>query len=111
MPLVNCPDCNREIEVYPHEYGTLFECAKCECKFVPEATLTEIPVSEARRGYSCPFCHTDSSPAVRSEVTAIGWVFFIILLCSILFFWLCWLPLVVMRQQYRQCSSCGIRLD
>jgi hypothetical protein len=35
MPFVQCPGCSRQIEVFPHEYGTPFECAVCGEKFTP----------------------------------------------------------------------------
>jgi predicted RNA-binding Zn-ribbon protein involved in translation (DUF1610 family) len=113
MAFVSCPGCGRHIEVYDHEYGTNFECAECGAEFVPQApTFTHYaPPVRRHTGFECPFCHTDNQPFVRSEVSTIGWVFFFLLLSSCVFFWLCWLPLVTMKREFRQCSSCGIRLD
>lgn len=57
--------------------------------------------------FTCPYCGSQIRPVLKSEISAGGWVIFVILL--LVFFPLCWLGLLV-KDKYRTCRSCGIRL-
>jgi len=60
-----------------------------------------------RVGFECPFCHSQNPPIAQSKVSTAGWVIFVLLLLSC--FPLCIIGLL-MKEQYHECSSCGIRL-
>jgi hypothetical protein len=60
-----------------------------------------------RRGFRCPFCHTAAPPFVRKRISMGGWVLFVILLLAC--FPLCLFALLI-TEDYRVCSECGINL-
>lgn len=57
--------------------------------------------------YSCPYCQTKSPPIWKSEVSTIGWIVFAVLLLTTCFG--CVVGLFI-RDKYRVCSQCKIRL-
>ncbi len=58
--------------------------------------------------FHCPFCSSSTIPLVRSKVSTAGWITFVLLL--LLFCWpFCWIGLL-MREEYRQCSTCGMKI-
>ncbi len=59
------------------------------------------------KGFECPYCHTDAYPIVRSRISTAGWVVFVVLL--IFCFPFCIIGLFI-KEDYRVCSACGIRL-
>jgi DNA-directed RNA polymerase subunit M/transcription elongation factor TFIIS len=65
------------------------------------------PGQKRRKGFECPYCHTDESPIVDSQISTAGWVIFVVLLIAC--FPLCIIGLFV-KESYRRCSACGIRL-
>jgi DNA-directed RNA polymerase subunit RPC12/RpoP len=60
-----------------------------------------------RRGFRCPYCHSDHVPVSRRKISAAGWVVFVILLlfCLPLF----WIGLLI-TEEYRECSECGMKI-
>ncbi len=72
----------------------------------PVISRGQIPVS--RPGFSCPYCQTHAPPIWKSEVSSIGWIVFAILLVTTCVF--CWIGLFI-RDRYRVCSQCRIRLE
>jgi hypothetical protein len=58
-------------------------------------------------GFRCPFCQTNYPPQVMSRISTAGWVIFVILLIAC--FPLCIIGLFI-TEDYRVCSSCGIKL-
>ena len=58
--------------------------------------------------YSCPYCGTTSPPIWKSEVSQIGWIVFAILLVTTCVF--CFAGLFI-RDKYRVCSRCRVRLS
>jgi hypothetical protein len=60
-----------------------------------------------RRGFHCPHCGSDEPPVVRKEISAAGWVVFVVMLlvCLPLFF-----IGLLMQEEYRVCRECGTRL-
>ena len=58
--------------------------------------------------YSCPYCQTHAPPIWKSEVSQIGWIVFAILLVTTCVF--CFAGLLI-RDRYRVCSQCKMRLE
>ena len=120
MPLaVDCPHCECQCHVPPDAEGRLVICPKCRAQFTvparapvavpvrtPVAVLVQRPPRRSR--FHCPFCGCNDPPVVRRKVSTAGWVMFVVLLC-----FLC-LPLfwigLLMKEEYRICADCGIKL-
>jgi DNA-directed RNA polymerase subunit RPC12/RpoP len=60
-----------------------------------------------RRRFKCPECGSTYPPLTRSEISQTGWILFVVLL--LFFFPLCFLGLL-MKDEYRACADCGVRL-
>ena len=58
-------------------------------------------------GFQCPYCQTTRTPISKSEVSQTGWLVFVVLLLTTCFG--CVVGLFI-RDNYRQCSQCKIRL-
>lgn len=58
--------------------------------------------------FKCPYCGFDGMPYVRSKVSGSGWVVFVLLLLFVCPF-LCWIGLLI-KDDYRVCSCCGMKL-
>ena len=58
--------------------------------------------------FCCPFCKSNLAPKVKRKISTGGWVTFAALL--ILCFPLCIIGLFI-KDEYRVCRSCGIKLD
>lgn len=61
----------------------------------------------SRRGFRCPFCDSPEPPARREKVSAGGWVVLVVMLlfCFPLFF-----IGLLMKEEYRVCRDCGVKL-
>jgi LITAF-like zinc ribbon domain len=66
---------------------------------------SELPNTDA--GFRCPFCRSSYPPEVKRRISTAGWVTFVVLL--VLCFPLCLIGLFI-KEDYRVCSSCGIKL-
>jgi hypothetical protein len=62
---------------------------------------------ESNVGFRCPFCHSNVPPEVKSKISTAGWVIFVVLLIAC--FPLCIIGLFI-KEDYRVCRSCGIKL-
>lgn len=78
-----------------------------DVEVMPEAMPIRVRRDEPP-GFRCPFCHTAAMPLVKKKMSTTGWVVFVVLL--ICCFPLCLLGLLI-KEDYRQCSQCGIKLD
>jgi LITAF-like zinc ribbon domain len=58
--------------------------------------------------FQCPFCHTTVPPRVGRKISTTGWVIFILLTCFLITLPLCWIGLL-MKEDYRICSRCGMK--
>ncbi len=58
--------------------------------------------------FVCPYCQTTRPPIWKSEVSPIGWIVFAVLLVTTCFG--CFIGLFI-RDRYRVCSQCRVRLD
>ena len=70
--------------------------------------LRRSPLTLPNAGFSCPYCQTTQPPTWKSEVSTIGWIVFAILLVTTCFF--CFVGLFI-RDRFRVCSQCKIRLE
>ncbi len=87
-----CPYCKEEIR------STAVKCKHCGER------LDRQPRRKRETGFRCPKCDSASPPIVRETVTGSAWLIFVVLLC--VFFPLCWLPLVLMKEPRRMCFDC-----
>lgn len=62
---------------------------------------------DRRRGFRCPFCRTRARPNVSSQVSSAGWTVFVVM---ILFCWPLFFIGLLMTEETRTCSDCGMRL-
>lgn len=60
-----------------------------------------------RQRFHCKGCGSRRSPVRRDKVSGAGWAVFWVLL--IMFFPLCWIGLL-MREKWRECSECSLRV-
>ena len=99
MPPVSSPIPNAPMP--PHEHQTYQPAPS-------SPNLTRVANAPGSVPYSCPYCQTHAPPIWKSEVSQIGWIVFVILLLTTCVF--CFAGLLI-RDRYRVCSQCGIRLD
>lgn len=59
-------------------------------------------------GYRCPRCASTAAPIARKKISDNGWIVFVLML--IFCFPLFWIGLL-MRDEYRVCPTCLLRLD
>lgn len=64
-------------------------------------------IETTSRSFQCPYCQTSRPPRWKSEVSQTGWLVFVVLLLTTCFF--CFIGLFI-RDKYRECSKCKIRL-
>ena len=74
---------------------------------VHQAVAQTAPKPQYVQSFSCPYCQTTRPPIWKSEVSTVGWIIFVILLLTTCFG--CVVGLFV-RNKYRICSQCKIRL-
>ena len=70
--------------------------------------VSQYPPAARQAVFCCPYCQTTRPPIWKSEVSQIGWIVFAILLCTTCVF--CFVGLFI-RDRYRICSQCKIRLS
>jgi predicted Zn finger-like uncharacterized protein len=131
---ISCPNCRATLMIPQSMVGKQVRCPKCRCVFAPQAKprnirsaptiqidddlgpAYETPIDryvresrqrESNVGFRCPFCQANDPPEVKSRISTAGWVIFVILLIAC--FPLCIIGLFI-REDYRVCSSCGIKL-
>jgi predicted RNA-binding Zn-ribbon protein involved in translation (DUF1610 family) len=114
MPRFACPHCGDVCTVSESSAGKKVRCPGCDRAFLAD---DDEPPEEAREpvrrrdddgvDFRCPFCGTDEWPNVNTKVSTGGWVLFVGLL--IFCFPLCFIGLLV-KEDYRECSSCGVKL-
>ena len=80
-------------------------CANCGDSFTGAAGPT--PPRTDFSGFMCPYCHRTATPLVQKKVSTAGWIVLVVLL--FLCFPLFWIGLL-MKEDYRVCSQCGIKL-
>jgi|SRR6266516_1884868 len=57
--------------------------------------------------FRCPYCQSQSPPIQKQKISTAGWILFVVLLLAC--FPLCWIGLL-MKEDYRSCSFCGLNL-
>jgi hypothetical protein len=128
-----CPACETVLVVSSSLRGTKVSCPNCEnisvisaappgnvatttAKVAGRSSRAQLVASIAnygRRsrpavGFCCPFCQSNLAPKVKRKISTGGWVTFVALL--IFCFPLCIIGLFI-KDEYRVCRSCGIKLD
>jgi hypothetical protein len=117
---ISCPHCGRKGQISSQRRSRQVRCPSCGEGFWPEDGEPE------RSSFRCPFCQSAARPEVRQKVAAGGWVLFGVLLClfvgtsafGILCVPFCFsiflAPLsllgLLIKDDVRVCSSCGIKL-
>jgi ssDNA-binding Zn-finger/Zn-ribbon topoisomerase 1 len=128
-----CPACDTVFVVSTSLRGTKLSCPNCENISVVSAdapenvsrTTAHVAGSSNRAklvasianygrhsrppaGFCCPFCKSILAPKVKRKISTGGWMTFVALL--IFCFPLCFIGLFI-KEEYRVCRSCGIKLD
>lgn len=60
-------------------------------------------------GFICPYCHTAAPPFTASKISTGGWVVFVFLTLTCFGIFLAWIGLLI-KDYYKVCSQCGIKL-
>jgi DNA-directed RNA polymerase subunit RPC12/RpoP len=128
-----CPACETVLVVSTSLRGTKVSCPHCEnISVISERPREVFPTTKGNVGggsnraklvasianygrrsrppieFRCPFCQSNLAPKVKRKISTGGWVTFVALL--IFCFPLCIIGLFI-KDEYRVCRSCGIRLD
>jgi lipopolysaccharide-induced tumor necrosis factor-alpha factor len=64
------------------------------------------PARQGQSGFRCPFCQSNLPPLAKRKISTTGWIVFVVLL--IFCFPLSIIGLFI-KEDYRVCSSCGIK--
>ena len=122
--LAKCPGCGNTIQIPALQQSTqepnnaMSSPTHPQDAFIPDAPpVTPVgsypqPAQYASQpnsnvGFHCPYCNSSMPPMVQSQISSAGWAVFVILLlfCLPLF----WIGLLI-KEEYRVCSSCGMKL-
>jgi hypothetical protein len=60
-------------------------------------------------GFVCPYCRTTMPPVTCTKDSTAGWVVFIFLMLTCFGIVLAWIGLLI-KDTYKVCSQCGIKL-
>lgn len=72
----------------------------------PGLSVTAV-AAQVQMGYRCPFCEADQLPLTRKRISGGGWLAFGLLLITGVCLPICWLPLLLMKENYTVCRVCG----
>ena len=59
---------------------------------------------------TCPYCHYTGHSRRMTRAATAGWVCFVILIITVVFIPICWVPLLMFRDLYLVCGRCGLEL-
>jgi DNA-directed RNA polymerase subunit M/transcription elongation factor TFIIS len=122
---VKCASCKKELRIPILKQGNAIQNQVAPSKRASEEGSSPPPAPPPRTplmppspealtlnssrpiGFRCPFCQSPNPPIVREEVSTAGWICLVILLLTCFPFF--WIGLLV-KTNYRVCSSCGIKL-
>ena len=104
-----------------NDYSRSFDCAGCGANlpraadYAPRQAYPPSPIQPAYvvpivpvvPYFRCRFCQTTYPPQMRQKISVAGWIIFAFLL--LFCFPLCFIGLL-MKEDYRVCSVCGILL-
>lgn len=125
-----CPKCRQPMSTEDGRAGTAGRCPKCGQLFtVPGLPVAVIAAPEpvvtawvdrdreddreddrVGVGFRCPFCRSPGRPGSGSRATTGAWILAVLCFFSLCLIPFCWLPLLVMRERWRVCKSCGVKL-
>jgi hypothetical protein len=126
VPTVTCPECGTSNSLSGFRPGEAAVCRACDATIYAPGPRRRRAEDDDAPEFRCPFCKARTRPEVRSRVATGGWVLLMVLLVvtlamsafgilclpfcfSIFLTPLCLLGLLV-RENYRTCSACGINL-
>jgi len=75
--------------------------------YQPPAPLASSHYGFGNVAFKCPYCQSQSPPIQKQKISTAGWILFVVLLLAC--FPLCWIGLL-MKEDYRACSFCGLNL-
>ena len=133
--LFRCPACDAKLMVSETRRGQQVQCPKCmEDMIMPskpthpgsaldveraeDVEVSDLdrpntnnsgrsPEPESRFGFQCPFCQSKSPPLIKKQISTAGWIVFVGLVIAC--FPLSLIGLFI-KEEYRVCGSCGIKL-
>lgn len=107
--IVRCLECGRELLGQPPlacpDCASLF-CSSACCR-EHRAHAHEGGARPRGAGFQCPYCGTTALPYRSGAISAAGWTVFALMI--LIFFPLCWIGLLI-KEEYRRCAACGMRL-
>jgi hypothetical protein len=56
------------------------------------------------QGFRCAVCGCTATPILKQRISTAGWIVFAVLIFLCIF--LCWIPLITMREQSHACPQC-----
>lgn len=102
---MKCGNCNT-----PRQSETATFCSKCGTPFgYNPPPIQAIPHQQpGQMTFHCPYCQSNLPPIMKSKVSTAGWI-----VCCLLFLFTCillaWVGLLI-KDEYRVCASCGMKL-
>lgn len=109
----HCPGCETLLETASDMANAVVKCPHCQRDLQVPGPAPAVAVGqqtappEPRGGFRCPFCRSTFPPELKRRVSVAGWVTFCVLL--VLCLPLCFIGLFI-KDDYRFCRSCGIKL-
>jgi hypothetical protein len=65
------------------------------------------PSRGGRGRFRCRYCGSTEVPVVKQKISTVGWIVFAVLLIfTIIFFWIG----LLIKEEYRECFDCGMTI-
>lgn len=61
--------------------------------------------------FHCPYCDSSIPPYEYTRTRFTAWWLMVLMFSTCILIPFCWLPLVLMRDHYHRCRTCGLYLD
>jgi hypothetical protein len=92
MPTTSCPNCARQIDIYPEDIGTKIECAVCNTRFTVNRPTKPTPPPPAEESHARPAAPKHAESERRYDVppfnTIIGSASIMAAVCAVSMLWL-----------------------
>jgi hypothetical protein len=120
---VLCPDCRSNIPVEDPRRNRVSERPSSERRLERPSRRPFVDDDEddddrpngrrsrlrpSRLGSVCPYCGSDSPPHIRNQISAAGWITFVLLL--VLGCWPFFIIGLFIKEDVRHCADCGRKL-